>query len=261
MQAANYPDMAGKVALVTGGGAGLGQAIAFAFARQGAQVVIADVDEKAASATVERIQAEGATASFVRTDVSKDADVRELMRTVVQRHGGLHYLVNNAAITQYGRPKLAEVPEEQYDAIIGVNLKGVWLCMRHGINTMLEGGGGCIVNISSAMGLVSQPGVSIYTAAKHGVLGLTKAGAIEYGRRNIRVNAICPGRHETPMIQSNKKNYTPEAWEAQVQHVHPATGRVGQPEEVAAAVLFLCSAGASNIHGATLTVDGGFTIQ
>jgi len=258
---ASYPDMVGKVALITGGGVGLGKAMAQAFAAQGATVVIADVNQKAGQAAQTDINRSGGKSVFVTADVGYSDQVAALMDAVKAQCGGLDYLINNAGLTQFGRPQLAEIGEDQFDQIVRVNLKGVWLCMRYGIPLMLEKGAGCIVNISSAMGLVSQPGVSIYTATKHGVLGLTKAGAIEYGRRGIRVNAICPGRHETPMIQSNKARYTPEAWEEQVARVHPATGRMGRPEEIAAAALFLCSETASNIHGVALPVDGGFVIQ
>jgi NAD(P)-dependent dehydrogenase (short-subunit alcohol dehydrogenase family) len=251
----------GKTVLVTGAGMGIGRSIALAFASQGAKVAICDVSDVAASETAALAAQRGGVAEAFPADVREAGDVERAVATVVDRFGGLHILVNNAGVSQK-RLLLTEIDEDEFNRVMDVNLRGVWLCMKYSIPAMLRSGGGSIVNISSAMGLVAQQRVSIYAASKHAVVGITKAAAIEYGQRGIRVNAICPGRHDTPMVEGwRDRSLSGDEWNAQIRQRHPATGRSGRPEEIASAVLFLCSDGASNIHGVALPVDGGWVAQ
>lgn len=249
-----------SVAIVTGAASGIGLATAHALADQGAAVLIADIDESAAKEAAGQLVAAGATASFVRTDVSDGDSVRDMVQSALDRYGKLDILVGNAGIARYG-PRIGEISEADFDAIVAVNLRGVWLGMRHAIPVMLAGGSGVIVNIASNVGLVGQRGSGAYSAAKHGVIGLTKTAALEYGRDGIRVNAVCPGGTETPISLRFKSTFTERAWRARNEAAYPATGRYGEPEEIAAVVAFLCSPLASNVHGAAIPVDGGYTAQ
>lgn len=247
------PQFRGKVALVTGAASGIGRATALAFARAGAKVVIADVQVEAGEETAALARAENTDAIFVRTDVSQRAEVEALIATTVEMYGRLDYAHNNAGISG-PQALLADYPEEAWDRVIGVNLKGVWLCMKYELRQMLQQGGGVIVNTSSTAGMAGSRGVSAYVASKHGIVGLTKAAALEYARRNIRVNAVLPGTIHTPLIDSFTGG--DEQILAQFAESEPI-GRLGAPEEVASAVLWLCSDGASFVTGATLAVDGG----
>jgi NAD(P)-dependent dehydrogenase (short-subunit alcohol dehydrogenase family) len=244
----------GKVALVTGGGAGIGQTTALAFAAQGLQVVVSDVNVAGGEATVAAIREAGGEAIFVRCDVTRDAEVKALMDAVLGEYGRLDYAFNNAGIEIEQGSRLPEGTDAEFDAIMGVNVKGVWNCLRHELPILLAQGGGAIVNTASVAGLGAAPKMSIYAASKHAVIGLTKTAAIEYARKKVRVNAVCPAVIDTEMFQ--RAHGGDEQYAAVVAGRHPM-GRVGRPEEIAAAVLFLCSDGAGFTTGHTLTVDGG----
>ncbi|MDG1582496.1 SDR family oxidoreductase [Pseudomonas sp. GOM6] len=245
----------GKVALVTGGAAGIGRATALAFAAEGLQVVVSDVDVAGGEGTVQLIRDAGGEATFVRCDVSRDTEVQALMAQVVASYGRLDYAFNNAGI-EIEKGKLADGSEDEFDAIMGVNVKGVWLCMKHQLPIMLAQGGGAIVNTASIAGLGAAPKMSIYAASKHAVIGLTKSAAVEYGKKKIRVNAVCPAVIDTDMF---RRAYEADPKKAEfVAGMHPV-GRIGKVEEIAAAVLYLCSDAAGFTTGHALAVDGGAT--
>jgi NAD(P)-dependent dehydrogenase (short-subunit alcohol dehydrogenase family) len=250
-----------KVALVTGGGSGIGRAAALAFAREGARVIIADVDVSGGEETIRLIQAAGGAAIFVRADVSKAAEVAAFVKQGVETYNRLDCALNNAGI-QGGLQQTADCSEENWDRIIATNLTGVWLCMKHEIAYMVKRGGGTIVNTASNFGLVGSPGMPAYTASKHGVVGLTKTAALEYAKSGIRVNAVCPGPTQTPLVdrvlsqQPQLANQIVEAIKAR-----EPLGRMGRPEEIAEAVVWLCSEAASFVTGIALAVDGGFVAQ
>jgi NAD(P)-dependent dehydrogenase (short-subunit alcohol dehydrogenase family) len=246
----------GKSTLITGGGGGIGRATALAFAREGARVAVADLAAEAARETVALVNAAGGQAISLSGDVSRDADVRTMIAAVVDTYGRLDCAFNNAGIAGWqvdavGK-KTAEWSEEAFDRMIAVNLKGVWLCMRHELPQMQAQGGGVIVNTASIAGLAGLPTSSAYVAAKHGVVGLTKTAAIEYAEVNIRVNAVCPGYIRTPMTEPGMR-LRGEAILAQTPFK-----RLGNPEEIAEMVLWLCSERASYVSGAAYNVDGGY---
>ena len=247
--------LGGKVALVTGGSSGIGRVSALAFASEGARVTIADVNVEGGEETVGMIKETGGEAMFVKADVSKAADVEALIERVVERYGRLDCAFNNAGVDNLHFP-VGELLEEEWDRVIDINLKGVMLCMRYEIPQMLINGGGAIVNASSVAGLIGTPMSPSYTTSKHGVVGLTRSAALDYARRGIRVNAVCPGVIKTPIVEAYLKE-TPEA-EAQLA-TQSAMGRMGEPEEIAAAVLWLCSDASSFVTGQALAVDGGWT--
>lgn len=247
----------GKVALVTGAGSGIGLATAQAFAEAGASVVIADVDGTAARSAADALTDKGHRAKAVRCDVAREADLEALVAETVGTFGRLDAAFNNAGV-QSPHMDTAEIGSEEFDRVTAINLRGVWLGMKHELRQMREQGSGAIVNCSSLGGLVGAPGRSAYHAAKHGVLGLTKSAAIEYAARGIRINAVCPGIVDTPMLSSMMVGE--EAVLNEMMKAQPI-GRLGRPEEIAAAVLWLCSPGASFVVGHALAVDGGFTAQ
>jgi NAD(P)-dependent dehydrogenase (short-subunit alcohol dehydrogenase family) len=244
----------GKVAVVTGAAAGIGRASAQVFAREGASVVVADVDEDGGRETVELIGAD--QASFIRTDVSVKADVEAMVQHAVDTYGGLDCAHNNAGIAAPMVP-LAEYPDDGWDRTIAVMLTGVYHCLKAEIPRMLERGGGAIVNTASGVGLVGYPAQAAYTASKHGVLGLTKVAALDYGHQGVRVNAICPGTARTPMVDTAIQQF-PEI-DAQLKQLHPI-GRIGEAEEIAEAAVWLCTPAASFVLGVALPVDGGYVI-
>ncbi len=250
-------DFTGKVALVTGAASGIGRASALAFARRGATVVAADVDVAGGEQTAELARESGGDALFIPTDVTAADQVCALIEKTVEHYGRLDCAHNNAGLL--GTPMdLAQCSEAVWDRIVSVNLRGVWLCMKHEIPPMLQRGGGAIVNTASVAGLVGVRGFSPYAATKHAVVGLTKTAALDYARRGIRVNAVCPGLVRTPMVE----NYTqknPEV-EAQLLLFQPL-GRMGTPDEVAAAVVWLCSDEAAFVTGSAMTLDGAWTAQ
>lgn len=244
-----------QVALVTGASNGIGRATALAFAAQGLKVVVSDVDAEGGEATVVLIQAAGGEAIFVRCDVARDAEVRALMETTLATYGRLDCAFNNAGI-DIEKGRLADGSEAEFDAIMDVNVKGVWLCMKHELAAMLAQGGGAIVNTASVAGLIAAPKMGIYAASKHAVIGLTKTAAVEYGKKNIRVNAVCPAVIDTEMYRRAKTADPKKAEMAVIMH---PVGRIGQAEEIAAAVLYLCSDAAGFVTGVALPVDGGLT--
>jgi len=242
----------GKVALVTGGSSGIGRAAALAFAREGASVVIsADRNAAGGAETVRLVEQVGGSAFFVQADVSRASDVEAMVRRTVEAFGGLDCAFNNAGIAAW-TPAL-ETTEADWDRVIAVNLKGVWLCMKYEIPEMLRRGGGAIVNNSSVAGLVAPVGNAAYCASKHGVLGLTKAVALEHADQGIRVNAVCPGVIHTPAWGDA---FTDPKSAQELRELQPR-GRAGEPEEVAEAVVWLCSGAASLVTGVAFPVDGG----
>jgi NAD(P)-dependent dehydrogenase (short-subunit alcohol dehydrogenase family) len=248
--------LGGKVAVVTGAAAGIGRASAQCFAREGAQVVVADVDADGGAETVRLIRDRGGEATFVRADVSHRDDVVEMVRATVDRYGGLDCAHNNAGIAGGGRP-LAEFRDDEWDRAIGVMLTGVYQCMKREIPAMLERGGGAIVNTASGAGLIGFAGQAGYVAAKHGVIGLTKVAALDYGAQGIRVNAVCPGTARTPMVERAVSS-DPVLAEHLV-GLHPI-GRIGTAEEIAEAAVWLCTDASSFVLGVALPVDGGYVI-
>lgn len=246
---------AGKVALVTGGGAGIGRATALAFAQAGARVAIVDIVEEAGREVALAITAAGGEAMFIRADVVNAAEVEAMVARTVEAYGKIDCAFNNAGIEEE-HMRLADCSEATFDRIMAINVKGVWLALKYELAAMLRSGGGTIVNTASVAGLVAAPKMAAYCASKHAVLGLTKSAAIEYARKNIRVNAVCPGVIRTPMYE-RALQVDPKGT-AQVAQMHPI-GRVGEPEEVAAVVLWLCSDAAGFVTGHAHTVDGGLT--
>lgn len=250
-------ELAGKSVLITGGGSGIGRAAALAFAQVGTKVAVVDVSEGGATATVRDIEQAGGTATAIRCDVTNSAQVEAMVKRTVEAFGRLDCAFNNAGIGG-ALATTDKYPEEEWDRVIAVNLTGVFLCMKHEIRQMKEQGGGVIVNTASAAGLVGAGGLSAYDASKHGVVGLTKSAALENAKRGIRVNAVCPGWVETPML-GNLGSENAKFHEGIVRY-HPI-GRLGTPEEVAQAVIWLCSDASSFVTGACLSVDGGLTAQ
>ena len=249
--------VAGKVALVTGGGSGIGRASSQAFAREGAKVVVSDVVAEAGQETVQLIKDAGGEASFVAADVSQAAEVAALIKKCVDLYGRLDCAHNNAGIEGPGASTV-EYSEEGWDRVIAINLTGVWLCMKYEIPAMLNTGGGAIVNTSSVAGLLGFRGGSAYVASKHGVVGLTKTAALEYAKSGVRVNAVCPGAIDTPMM-GRITGHKPQRAERMA--ASEPVGRMGRPEEIAEAVIWLCSDAASFVTGHAMSVDGGIVAQ
>ena len=250
-------DLTDSVAAVTGASTGIGRAAALKYAEEGASVVAADVNVEDGEQLVEDIEAAGGEATFVETDVSDEADVQAMVEAAVDTYGGLDAAFNNAGI-EGETDSAAEQPMDNWERVIDVNLKGVFLCMRAEIPAMLERGGGAIVNTASIAGVVGFPGLSPYVASKHGVIGLTKTAALEFGSENVRVNAICPGVIDTPMVQRSSEE-NPESME-QVTAATPL-GRLGEPEEIGDAAVWLCSSEASFVTGESFVIDGGYVSQ
>ena len=244
-----------KVAIVTGGSFGIGRAAAIAFAKRGAKVVIADCVED--GETMNIIKSFNGKAVFIKCDVSLDKDVKNLIDITVSQFGRLDFAFNNAGVEGHSAPT-HECTIENWDRTIGINLKGVWLCMKYEIVQMLKQGKGAIVNNASIAGLVGFQNIPAYVASKHGVIGLTKNAALEYAKLGIRVNVVCPGVIKTPMI--DRFTGKSKEVEKQFESTEPV-GRMGQPEEVAEAVVWLCSDAASFITGDAIPVDGGWTAQ
>jgi NAD(P)-dependent dehydrogenase (short-subunit alcohol dehydrogenase family) len=248
----------GKVALVTGGSSGIGRAAAIAFAREGAKVVVASRRIKEGEETVQLVKKAGSDGFFIKTDVAKAADVRAMVEKTLATYGRLDYAFNNAGVIEEKPGPLVEQSEETFARIMDINVKGMWLSMKFEIPEMLKRGGGAIVNMSSVAGVIGFPGIGIYSASKHAVIGLTKAAAVEYSKSGIRINAVNPAAIETEML-SHVAGGDPEAL-AQMAASHPI-GRIGRADEVANAVVWLCSDKASFVTGHSLLVDGGYTAQ
>jgi NAD(P)-dependent dehydrogenase (short-subunit alcohol dehydrogenase family) len=255
--------MTGKVAIVTGGSAGMGQAASLAFAREGTKVVVADLNEAGGSETVERIRRNGGDAVFIKTDVTQASNVKAMVDKTVETFGQLNYAFNNAGLLPAGNvDNLIEMSEENWDRIQGVNLKGVWLCMKYEIPQMLKNGGGAIVNTSSVFGIVGAPGLPAYVSSKFGVVGLTKVAALQFSKQGVRVNAICPGSTLTPGLEALMKLQGDDVKSGEKKRLafHPI-GRLGTPEDMAEAAVWLCSRAASFVTGVALPVDGAFSAQ
>jgi NAD(P)-dependent dehydrogenase (short-subunit alcohol dehydrogenase family) len=246
-----------KVALVTGAGMGMGLATAQAFAAAGAAVVLADINEPTVRAEAEALVAAGHQALAVRCNVADEAEVAAMIEQTVATFGRLDAAFNNAGV-QSLPVETADASGEEFDRVNAINLRGVWNCMKYELRQMREQGSGAIVNNSSIGGLIGIPGRAIYHASKHGVIGLTKSAALEYASRGIRINAICPGAVDTPMVA---EMMVKEGISLEDLIKDQPTGRLGRPEEIAAAVLWLCSPGAGFVIGHALAVDGGYTAK
>jgi len=251
--------MSGKIALVTGAGMGIGRASALAFAREGAKVVVSDINSDTGKETVSLIKEAGGEAVFVKADVSKSDEVQALINKTVETYGRLDYAHNNAGISGTPATPTADCTEENWDNVMNINLKGTWFCMKHEIPVMLKNGGGAIVNTASKAGLIGAGhGVPAYVASKHAVVGLTKAAALEYAKKGIRVNAVCPGIVLTELVQ--------RFWDADPEVKEHAAddipmGRLASPEEIAESVIWLSSDSASFVTGHALAIDGGTVAQ
>ena len=245
----------GKVALITGGASGIGRASALLFAQSGAKVTVVDVNEAGGSSVVQEIKDEGGKAGFIRCDVTQDAECRRAVEETVKTYGGLHILVNSAGIIH--RATILETSEKQWDDTLAVNLKGIFLACKHTLPEMIQGGGGAIVNISSGWGLAGGRQAAAYCASKGGVILLTKAMALDHAHQNIRVNCVCPGDTDTPMLRAEAGQLGLSVEEFFAEAADRPIGRLGTPQEIARSVLFLASEAASYITGSVLVVDGG----
>ena len=244
----------GKVALVTGGGSGIGRQACLVFSREGAQVVVCDVALEGGEETVGQIKQAGGQAMFIQADVAQAAEVEAVVAKTVETCGRLDCAYNNAGIA--GRTaRVADDSERNWDRVLSINLKGVWLCLKYEIAHMLKQGGGAIVNTASDAGLIGLRRAGAYVASKHGVVGLTKTAALEYATSNIRVNAVCPGPIDTPMLRGASARVIDAMAAAQ------PNGRLGQPREIAEAAVWLCSEAASFVTGHPMPVDGGYLAQ
>lgn len=250
-------NLKGKVALITGGGSGIGRAAALELARHGVKVAVAGRRENEGRETVRMIKDAGGEALFVRTDVTREEDVRALVNRTVEAFGRLDIAFNNAG-TEGKLGPILEQSIANFDAVMNANVKGVFLSMKYEIPQMVKNGGGSIVNNASIAGLIGFPGASIYVASKHAVLGLTKTAALEFGRQGVRINAVSPAAIETDMFSRFTAN--DEETKKRLANLHPI-GRVGKPEEIASAVAWLASDASSFVTGQSITVDGGFTAQ
>jgi len=252
--------LAGKVALVTGGSSGIGLAAARELGKGGAKVALVGRGRERGEAAERALREEGVEALYVQADMGRGEDVRRMVEEVLGRWDRLDVAVNNAALGDMLLAPLTELPEEEFDRVMGVDLKGVWLCMKYEIPAMLRGGRGAIVNVSSINGLSGTPMAAAYAAAKHGMHGLSKTAAMEFGGKGVRVNVVCPGAHRTPMLEGMFEKLSPgEPRKAEEQYYVPRIpmGRIGEPEECGKAIAWLLSEEASYVNGCVLTVDGG----
>ena len=248
-----------KVAIITGAGAGIGRSTALLFAKEGAKVVVADYDSERGAETVSIIREDGGEATFIQVDVSKAADAERMASTTVETYGKLDILVNNAGI--YMQANAVEMTEEDWDRILDVNLKGVFLCSKYCIPEMIKGGGGSVVNIGSEAGIVGIKNQVAYNVSKSGIIALTKSTAIDFAAHNIRVNCVCPGTTETPLVKAAlERAPDPAAARRALEEVRPAN-RLGRPEEIAAGILYLASDESPYATGSILSIDGGYTAQ
>ncbi|MEM7331603.1 MAG: SDR family oxidoreductase [Chloroflexota bacterium] len=246
-----------KVVLITGAASGIGRETAVQLAKEGATLFLSDVNESGGQETAEMITQKGEKATFFKADVSKSAEVEAMVEACVAEYGRIDCAFNNAGI-EGSSARMADIEEDIYDAIMDINVKGVWLCMKHQLPHMMANGGGSIVNTASVAGLVGSHSLSVYGASKHAVVGLTRSAAVEYVRKGIRINAVCPAVIRTPMVERGF-NENPMFVEATLK-ANPMR-RLGEADEVAKAVIWLLSEESSFTNGATITVDGGFTAQ
>ena len=246
-----------KVALVTGGSSGIGRATALAFAREGAKVAVADLNIVGGEETVSLIESAGGEACFIEANMAEAASVEAMVKKTVETYGRLDCAHNNAGV-EGALIRTTEYEEDQWDQVIRINLTGVWLCMKYEIPQMLQQGSGAIVNTASGAGLIGVKRMPAYVASKHGVVGLTKTAALEYAKSGIRVNAVCPGLIQTPMVE-RLTNAQPQLGEALV--AAEPIGRTGRPGEIAESVVWLCSDAASFVTGHAMSVDGGYVAQ
>lgn len=245
-------EFTGKVAIVTGAASGIGRAIALAFASAGAHTVIADVNKAQGLETQDIIASHGGSSAFIETDVSSAVEVERMVAFALGKFGRLDFASNNAGISHPKKP-MAEFTEEEWDRVMNINLKGVWLCMKHEIPHLLKQPFPAIVNTASVAGIQGSAAISIYSASKHGVIGLTKSSALDYARTGLRINAVCPGMTRTPILDKRPELVNNAA------SIVPM-GRMAEPEEIASAVLWLCSRNASYMTGHALVLDGGLSV-
>lgn len=250
---------AGSSVVITGASKGLGRSIAFAFAAEGASLTLNARNDGPLQAVADEIRAAGGRCIALAGDVSRTDDWVGLLDRAGVEFGGVDVLINNAGIMG-GAAALCKIDEAEFDSVMAINVRGTWLGMKHAIPRMIARGGGTIVNLSSIHGLHGNAGQAAYSASKHAVIGLTKTGAIEYAKKGVRINAVCPAAHETDMYFDFRRRYTDEQWQARIDAKYPL-GRAGRPEEVASVVLFLCLPAASNLHGLAIPIDGGFAAQ
>ncbi len=251
--------LADRVALITGAGSGMGRAAALLFAGEGARIAPVDIDERAASATARDITASGGNAIAVRADVSRSDDAQAMVAAKIDKLGAPDIVYNNAGI-EGESAFMAQMSEDAFDRVIAINLRGVWLGMKYALPHMVKKGGGTIINTASVAGLVAIRGATAYCAAKAGVIALTRVAALEYGRYNIRVNCICPGTIDTPMVRRVQQQSEGELPQRALGPSASVLGRAAQPEEIARVALFLASDDASFATGAPFVVDGGWTV-
>ncbi|MET0547413.1 MAG: glucose 1-dehydrogenase [Caulobacterales bacterium] len=245
----------GRVALITGAGSGIGRATAVAFAREGARLALCDMNTEGLKETVAQLG--GAESWTMRVNVAAGAEVEAFVAGAVERFGRLDCAVNAAGVKAAVKP-LGDYSETEFDQVMDINSKGVWLCMKYEIKAMLQNGGGAIVNLASGAGILAVSHAGSYTASKHAVVGLTRVGALDYGKAGIRINAVCPGYTRTPMALASLQDFNAD--EQMAASMHPI-GRIAEPSEQADAILYLCSDRASFITGHAMVVDGGYTIQ
>lgn len=245
-----------KVVLITGGASGIGQRAALDFAREGASVMIADVNADGGAETIQAIEREGGTASYITTDVTDPREVQMMVQATQDQFDRLDIAVNSAGISGSWLTPTHEITEENYQRVMDINVRGVWLCMKHQIPVMLANGGGSVINLASVAGLLGVRGGAIYSASKHAVIGLTKSAALDYASKNIRVNALCPSFTETPMVTNITDDN--ETMEQFMRRASPMR-RLANVEEIASAILWLASEQASFVNGAAIPVDGGLT--
>jgi NAD(P)-dependent dehydrogenase (short-subunit alcohol dehydrogenase family) len=249
----------GKVAIITGGSSGIGRAAALAFAREGAAVAIVSVDREQGEAVAGEIQAQGGDGLAILTDVAREAEVQAMVKTVAGRWGRLDVLVNNAGI--YYQADVEDTPAEVWDRVLAVNLSGAFLCTKYAVPVMARGGGGVVINVASEAGLVGIQGQVAYNVSKGGMLALTRSCAVDLAGRGIRVNCVCPGTTDTPLVQAAVNRTTDPAAARRALEANRPLNRLGKPEEIAAAILYLAGDEAGYATGAILSVDGGYTAQ